>query len=158
MTIQVDLPADAQIYFDHIRNKYFPKHKLKDQAHLTLIYQIHLPAETIINKLNTLSIAPLELNAEKVKAFAYGNAIAINSPEIKALQKSLKKLFNYKIAKRDHIKYKPHITVQLDVTAFKAQQTFEAINQEFKPFTFSSPGISLWKKDNKEHICLWKSY
>lgn len=158
MTLLVDFAPNTQSYFDELRKQYFPKHKLKDNAHLTLLYQIHLPKEQIIARLATIDIPELLFTAQHIHPFPYGNSIKIESEALISLHQTLKKLFKGKLTKRDLVKYRPHITVQLDVTAFKAQQTFAQLQETFQPITDTALGISLWEKNKKSSECVWKNY
>lgn len=158
MTLLIDFPAATQDYLNTIRQAHFPKHKWKDDAHLTLMYQIHLPQEIIIKRLESIEIPELNISSDGVKAFTFGTAIKIAGNELIPFQRQLKKLFQHKLSKKDLHPYKPHVTVQLDVTAFKAQKTQEQLSNELIPFATQALGISLWIKNRKEQTCIWKSY
>jgi 2'-5' RNA ligase len=156
MTLQLDIDWSAQSFFDELRNRYFPKHKLKDAAHITLLYQIHESQERIIQKLSTLDYTAFEIQTAHIVPFANGNAIRLESVVLQALHQELKTLFRGKTTKRDLIKYKPHVTIQLHVTAFKAQQTLNILQSSFENFTFRATGMSLWHKNHKSFEKVWE--
>ena len=156
MTLLLDIAPEAQLYFDHLRQEFFPKHQLRDTAHLTLLYQIHERPEKTIEKLQSINSQPFQISATGLLPYTTGNAIRMESEQLQALHRTLKQTFKGRISRRDLVRYRPHITVQLHVTAFKAQRTLEALHQSCKPFSFSAQGMSLWLKDKKQAEQLWQ--
>lgn len=158
MTLLLDISPAAQSFFDGIRTRFFPKHKLKDAAHITLIYQMYDHPQRIIRQLESIQQAKFNVAIGGIQTFPNGNAIRLDAPELLALQLTLKKMFFKKIIKKDLVKYKPHITVQLGVTQFKAQTTASILQEELPAYSFEATGLSLWKKDGKTSELVHRIY
>lgn len=77
----------------------------------------------------------------------HGAAFTIQSDEIMELHVSMKRAFTTYLTGKDKKKLWPHITIQNKVTAWKAQQLVEKLAAEFKPFSITATGFSLWKYD-----------
>ena len=56
----------------------------------------------------------------------------------------MQKKFDNHLLKKDRKKFKPHVTIQNKVTAYKAFKTHEFLNETFKPFTLMATGFSCW--------------
>lgn len=155
MTLLLEISPELHGYLEMLRTAHFPKHKLKDTAHITLLYHIHLPKEKIIEKLEQLDIHKFDIKADKVIAFDRGNAIGISGEHLSGLHHDLKKLFKGKLTRRDLVKFKPHATIQLNVSAFKAQNTLKTLQENFAPKAGQAIGLSLWDKDRKKRVQVW---
>jgi 2'-5' RNA ligase len=148
MTLELNIDASSLEYFNALRKQFFPKHKLKDEAHITLLYQIHDQLDNIKSLLDNIQQAPFDITINTVQQFPNGNAIQLESHELLVLHQKLKKLFYKKTSRRDLVKYRPHITVQLGVTNFKAIQTHKLLCDTIKYKTIKAMGMTLWDKNN----------
>lgn len=155
MTLLLDIAPEAQAYFDDLRQQFFPRHQLRDSAHITLLYQIRDSPEKVISKLDAITVPGFNVSAAGLIPYPTGNAIRLESEALNELHHVLKKTFKGRITRRDLVKYRPHITVQLHVTAFKAQRTLKELKEVFLPFEFASRGMSLWRKEKKDSELLW---
>jgi len=156
MTIQLDLDSVSFQYYDALRTQLFPKHKLKDHAHITLLYQIHLEEREIIKRLENFDFHEFAMSVKKIKNYDTGNAINFDHKEVRILQNKLKAVFKNKLAKKDYFPYSPHLTLQLNVTNFKAQQTYQnlVLQENYPPITVK--GISVWNKDKAKHVMVYQ--
>ena len=150
MTLLLDIDPEAQAYFDNLRQQFFPKHKLRDNAHITLLYQIHEAPEKVMDKLSAITFPQFSIRATGILPFSTGNAVRLESEALLELHATLKKTFRGRISRRDLVRYHPHLTIQLHVTAFKAQRTLKDLEGVFVPFEFAARGMSLWVKDKQE--------
>ena len=83
-----------------------------------------------------------------------GVAFTLQSRKLLNLHKGLQQQFTKFLIRKDRQVLWPHITVQNQVTANKAQKLFEELNANFKPFTISAIGLSTWlyQKGPWEHL------
>ena len=145
LILSILLHEEALKYFTDLRNVYFPKHCNYLEAHLTLFHK--LPAnKNIIGKiLNTATQRPaLKMEVAAVKSMGNGVAFEIKSKELMELHKTLQQKFQPFLCMQDKKKLWPHITIQNKVTAYKAKQTLELLQKDFKPFIIEGIGIGSW--------------
>ena len=143
ITLAIDQPS--QDYFTQLRDQYFPRHCNYLEAHITLFH--HLPSDLtmISDVLQTLAKrAIMELQVSGVKNIGNGVAYSIVSSELQQLHAALQKSFAPYLITQDRTVLRPHITVQNKVTAFKAKQTYEALLENFEPFSIQGLGFSTW--------------
>lgn len=156
MTLQFDIDTTSFEYYNKLRNTFFPKHKLKDEAHITLLYQIHLEESEIIRRLSAFDFHTFDMKCKQVKNYATGNALNFEYKDARILHNKLKSIFKNKLTKKDYFPFTPHLTIQLNVTNFKAQQTHQQLIATFDFPAISVIGISLWDKDKAKHKCIYQ--
>jgi len=145
LIVTLKLDEAAQVYFNQLRQQYFPKHVNYLDAHLTLFH--HLPASFVgidealkhISNRNNM-----QLNVSGLKNMGNGVAFWIESAELQQLHKKLQQSFASFLISQDRQNLWPHITVQNKVTAFKAAQTLDFLQRDFKPSNIYATGISTW--------------
>jgi hypothetical protein len=72
------------------------------------------------------------------------NGYSIKSDTLLELHKTLQQEFISMLSLKDIKPLKPHITIQNKTTVYKAQKTFDLLQESFKPFTTKALGISCW--------------
>jgi 2'-5' RNA ligase len=145
MIITLEMDTASHDYFTKLRNQYFPRHANYLEAHITLFY--HLPSNQplIIEILKeSAKLKPMSLEVTMVSNFGTAVAFVVNSPALSTLHGRLQKAFQPFLISQDRNKLRPHITVQNKVTAFKAKQTHELLNSDFKPFSIQGTGFKTW--------------
>ncbi|RZA00650.1 MAG: 2'-5' RNA ligase family protein [Sphingobacteriaceae bacterium] len=139
------LDVSSHQYFTDLRNQYFPKHCNYLEAHLTLFHKLPKNKNIIGKILNTITQRPsMSLQVAAIKSMGNGVAFEIKSKELSDLHKSLQQKFSPFLIMQDRQKIWPHITIQNKVTAYKAKQTLELLQQDFKPFNIEGVGIGSW--------------
>ena len=145
MIITLEMDEKSHDYFTNLRNQYFPGHANYLEAHITLFY--HLPSNQpfIIDILKeSAKHKPMNLDITQVSNFGNAVAFIVSSPALSTLHGRLQKAFQPFLISQDRNKLRPHITVQNKVTAFKAKQTHELLNADFKPFRIKGVGLKTW--------------
>jgi 2'-5' RNA ligase len=145
LIITLEMEPKYQQYFNAVRKQYFPSHANYLDAHITLFY--HLPAgETSINDILATAAKRKELilTVEGLSNFGTGVAYRLVSDELQALHVTLQAAFEPWLVKQDRQPLRPHITIQNKVTAFKAQQLYEQLQEEFTPFDIKTVGFKTW--------------
>lgn len=145
LILTLTLDAKAQEYFDALREEHFPKHCNYLKAHLTLFHHLPSDNETIEKMISEVcNRSEMSLEVSGIKSIGNGVAYVIQSEELQQLHKKLQQQFDPYMISQDRNKLWPHITVQNKVTAFKAKQTLEKLQESFKPFHLTATGIRSW--------------
>jgi 2'-5' RNA ligase len=143
LSILLDEPSHQ--YFTGMRNQYFPKHCNYLEAHLTLFHRLPSGNPLIGNTLKEICRREkLALQCTAVRSMGTGVAFELRSTGLSALHKSLQQTFSRYLVSQDRKKLWPHITIQNKVTAFKASQTLDLLQKNFRPFDVEGIGIGSW--------------
>ena len=144
VTLQLD--DTAFLFFNTLRQQYFPLAINYLSAHLTLFH--HLPSNEpgILKDLEQWSktTSPLSLHVAEVKGIGKGVAYKIDCPPLLLLHKKLQEQWQPWLIPQDKQKLWPHITVQNKVSAAEAQETLKILQASFQPFTATGTGLQLW--------------
>lgn len=137
---------DSQAFFNDLRTAHFPKHCNYLSAHLTLFH--HLPSgEPLISETLT-GIAgrhdPFSCDVAGLKNMGNGVAYVIVSPILQQIHRELQAELAPFLISQDRQKIWPHITVQNKVTAHKASETVDLLQQTFTPVKMYAVGFQLW--------------
>lgn len=89
-----------------------------------------------------------------IRNMGKGVAFTLKSRKLLSLHKDLQQQFTKFLIRKDRQVLWPHITVQNQVTANKAQKLYEQLNADFKPLIITAVGISTWlyQKGPWEHL------
>ena len=140
ITVRIEDPA--QSFFDEKRNAYFPRHCNYVPAHLTFFHA----APNNISFIDSLKEAANQpenmLEANAVMPFENGMAYAVQNEHLQALHADLQEKFIDQLSGKDKKIWKPHITIQNKVTAFKALKTYKELSGNFKPYSFKAEGFN----------------
>ncbi|WP_440134285.1 2'-5' RNA ligase family protein [Chitinophaga sancti] len=146
LIITLDLGPEEQVFFNSLREKHFPAHANYLDAHITLFHKLPANEASIPETLTKFAERPqIELTVNKVHLMGTCVAYTLVSDELKKLHEQMQKAFEPWLIKQDQQALRPHITVQNKVTAFKAQQLHQELNEGFTPFTIKTIGFSTWK-------------
>ena len=150
LIVTIKLNDEAQVHFNELRSRYYPAYCNYVHAHITLFHKLSSQLTLIDEVLATHALQPsFEMQVNGVINMGSGVAYTLASAQLIETHKKLQKAFKGFLVLKDQKKLWPHITIQNKVTAFKAQQTAELLQQNFKPFTIQAIGFStyLFKKN-----------
>lgn len=146
LIITLDMVQEDQAFFNTLREKHFPAHANYLDAHITLFHKLPANEERIPEMLtNFAKRAILNLAVNKVHLMGTCVAYTLVSDELKHLHEQMQNAFAPWLIKQDQQPLRPHITVQNKVTAFKAQQLYQELAENFTPFIIKTTGFSTWK-------------
>jgi 2'-5' RNA ligase len=74
-----------------------------------------------------------------------GVAFSIESTGLQAIRAALKTEFASWLGQQDMQKWQPHITVQNKATRSKADNLYQELNQNFRPYPIAVVGLDLWE-------------
>jgi len=145
LVITLAIDANAQHYFDALRIKYYPAYKNRVPAHITLLHRIQQPLELVCEHLQLYcKREAIGLSADSIIQHRSGNAVHIESSELKRFHATLQIGCKDWLLFRDRKPFHPHITLQQGVTGYKSLTAFRELTQVFRPFDFDAVGIRLW--------------
>jgi hypothetical protein len=145
LIVTLRLDDEHQQFFNVLRATHFPAHANYLNAHITLFH--HLPSnEPFIREklLEFSNHATITLRVHELCYLGSGVAYSLRSKELQQLHAEMQDVFMPWLNTKDLLDLWPHITVQNKVTAFKAQQLFEKLQEDFIPFEIKATGINTW--------------
>ncbi|EME52938.1 2'-5' RNA ligase family protein [Amycolatopsis decaplanina] len=148
LVITLTVDEEAQEAWDVLRRTWFPRHRLKIGAHVTLFHA--LPGEHLDRVLDDcLRIASrtprFELSVPGVRSLGRGVALVLSSPELLAMHGELRQLWREWLSPQDAQPLKPHVTIQNKVDHRTAAATLETLRSDFGPSTAMATGLAVWR-------------
>jgi 2'-5' RNA ligase len=146
LTLEMDGQSFARL--DALRRRYYPPERNAVPAHITLFHT--LPGERgreIEALLRALAASrkSFEAQAAEVKTMERGVAVFLRSPQLHALRDELAAEWEPWLAEQDRAGFRPHVTLQNNVSAAAANETRRAVAAELRPFTLRALGLHLWR-------------
>ncbi|HVI48636.1 MAG TPA: 2'-5' RNA ligase family protein [Chitinophaga sp.] len=146
LIITVDIDEEHQQFFNQMRKQHFPAHANYLDAHITLFYKLPSDEGAIHEALKRFAARePIALTVEGLVNFGTGVAYTIISDELAQLHTDMQVAFDAWLIRQDRKPFRPHITIQNKVTAFKAQQLHTQLQKDFQPFVVMATGIRTWQ-------------
>ncbi|UOR06188.1 2'-5' RNA ligase family protein [Hymenobacter aerilatus] len=147
LILTLTLDADAQQFFNRLREEHFPPERNYLAAHLTLFH--HLPSEqreTIMRELATRArhLTALTLSVTGVQFLGRGVAYSLESPALQALHQELQQQWWPYLTPQDQQRRRPHVTIQNKVDPKVARALHEELSTSFQPFEAQGKGMHLW--------------
>lgn len=128
---------------DALRRAHFPPERNFIPAHLTLFHSLNRDAEPAIRA--AAERPPIALAFSRVHPLGRGAALAVESPELLALQATLARAFEGRLTAQDRQPYRPHVTIQNKAEPEIARETFEALSAEFSPWEGTGVVLLFWR-------------
>ena len=145
LIVTLKLDEASQQYFSELRKAHYPAHVNYIDAHLTLFHRLPSNKTIITDALAALNkYEPFSMEVTGIRNMGKGVAFTLKSRKLHNLHIELQQKFTKFLIRKDRQILWPHITVQNQVTANKAQKLFEQLNTDFKPFIITAAGISTW--------------
>ena len=147
LILTLDL-GEAFAHFDGLRRRHFPSARHLIPAHATLFH--HLPGEEEVGIRGALAAlaraqpAP-EVTVVDVRFLGRGVAYGLRCDALAGLRARLAREFGAWLTPQDRQGWRPHVTVQNKVAPETARALHAALEAEFAPFRFVSPGVVLWR-------------
>lgn len=155
MIVTLQLGEKAKSFFNPLRKQFFPGHINYLDAHLTLFYSLPSNEPQISMLLESFSNRKeMELYVSGIENFGKGVAYTINSTALQTLHLTLQEKISHFLKGKDLDPLKPHITVQNNVTAYKAKLLYEKLFSGFSPFMITATGFSTFQYENGPWIPL----
>jgi 2'-5' RNA ligase len=146
LTLEMD--AESFACFDALRRRYYPPERNCVPAHVTLFYRLPGSHAREIKALLSQVAAeeePMEIAVGAVKAMERGVAILLHSPRLFALRGALAEEWWPWLTDQDRAGFRPHVTIQNNVSAAEAQRTQTAVAAELRLSRIRGLGLHLWR-------------
>ncbi|MBD1392176.1 2'-5' RNA ligase family protein [Mucilaginibacter glaciei] len=147
LLLTLNINAEAQQYFDTLRQKHFPPERNFLDAHLMLFHQLPPNNESVITDIENIIAKHQTISIQVTALVGIGRGVAfkLESTQLAALHRELQTTWKTFLIPQDTQRLWPHITIQNKVTPEEAKVLLEELSQEFKPFEITGTGLSLWE-------------
>jgi 2'-5' RNA ligase len=141
LTLRLD--EASQKFFDALRKRHFPAERNFLKAHLTMFHKLPDAIETI-DRLNSISVSPMELQVTGLINLGAGVAYGLESSALTQLHKRLTAEFSNYLSPQDKQAFRPHITIQNKSRPDAAKALLKELAVSFQTFTVQAFGLDLW--------------
>ena len=148
LVVTLRFPDEAFALFDGLRRRHFPAERNHLPAHATLFHALPGEDEALAHGRLASRAAALpapEVAVEAMRFTGRGVAYALSSRPLEALRRALADDWSGRLTAQDAQGWRPHVTVQNKVEPGTARALHAALAVEFRPFTFTAPGLLLWR-------------
>lgn len=143
LIVTVKMQAIDAAFFNALRTKYYPAYCNFVDAHITLFHKLPTELNLVTELLEKATKRNnLAINVTGIKNVGNSVAYTLECAELVQLHRSLQKKLTSYLTTKDRRKLKPHITIQNKVTAFKAVQTAQFLQENFIQSTIHAIGLS----------------
>jgi 2'-5' RNA ligase len=146
LTLEMDGESFAR--FDELRRRHFPPGRNLVPAHVTLFNRLPAGrAREIKGLLREVAARqkPIDVVVGEAKALERGVAIALRSPQLHALRETLAAEWRPFLAEPDLAAFRPHVTIQNNVSAAEARTTQRQVSAGRLPHSLRGVGLHLWR-------------
>ncbi|HEX3335943.1 MAG TPA: 2'-5' RNA ligase family protein [Jatrophihabitans sp.] len=149
LVVTLALEAGAQERFDAERARWFPADRSEVGAHVTLFQCLRGELEERV-RVDLVQHAgpPFPVGVAGVLPLSGGTAYALAAPELARRQRVLQQLWWAELTAQDRQGFRPHITVQQQVSAAEARATVTVLRRAFRPFQFRAEGYRVWRNND----------
>jgi 2'-5' RNA ligase len=147
LILTLALDAEAEGFFDRLRQQHFPPERNFLKAHLTLFHHLP-PQEPVIREtIQTLCATQEQLTLQVADVVTIGRGVAykLESGTLQHLHNYLQRQWQPWLLPQDRQKLWPHITVQNKVAPDTARTLLQQLHTSFTPFAAQGTGLRLWR-------------
>ncbi|MEA1831316.1 2'-5' RNA ligase family protein [Methylobacterium durans] len=148
LILTLALDADTFARFDGLRRRHFPERLNHIPAHVTLFHHLPGPEERGVTEAVAAlvrTVAAPEVAVTGLRFLGRGVAFSLESEALTGLRARLAKAFEGHLTAQDRQGWRPHVTVQNKVEPEAARALHAELEQGFRPFRFTAPGLILWR-------------
>lgn len=148
LVLTLKLDPETFVYFDRLRQHYFPPNKNFLPAHITLFHA--LPDEERSQIQQTLQICCSQVSTLPIvfpnpRFLGKGVAIEVDCPKLVQLHRELAATWHIWLTQQDQQGYRPHITIQNKTLPETARLLYEQLRQDWQPLQGQGEGLLLWR-------------
>jgi 2'-5' RNA ligase len=146
--LTLELDGESFARFDELRRRHYPPERNLVPAHVTLFYSLPGDRAREVKALLRAVAAgrrPIPLEVGEVKALERGVAIFLHAPQLHALREELAAEWRPWLGEADRAGFRPHVTIQNNVSAAEARQTQRSVAATFRPPRTTGIGLHLWR-------------
>lgn len=146
VTLEIDDQAQAR--FDRERAALFPPGRTQVGAHVTLFHAVPAAQEpAMLTALTAVAAAREPFAVEVLALMPLGRGVAyrLRSAELLALHRELQRSWWDGLSRQDRQGFRPHVTVQNEVSPEVAGRALAQLRQAFAPFPITARALRLWR-------------
>lgn len=145
LIITLAMDTASQLYFNNLRDSYFPAHANYLDAHITLFHRLPVEEPAILQALPVFARqAAMPVQVTHIQHTGNWVAYALLCPPLQQLHAAMQQTFQPWLTRQDQKVLSPHITIQNKVTAYKAQLLYQQLQPQFTPFQIQATGLQTW--------------
>jgi 2'-5' RNA ligase len=146
LTLEMDGEAFAAL--DALRHRHYAPERNMVPAHVTLFRRLPGERSREIKAFLAQTVStqkPIDIPPGEVRASERGVAVFLHSPQLAALREELAREWQPWLAEEDRSGFRPHITIQSNVSDAEAHRTRQAIAATFRVPRIRGTGLHLWR-------------
>lgn len=147
--LTLEMNSEAFAFFNDLRRRHYPPEGNLVPAHVTLFYRLPGAHAREIKALLAATAGATErfpVGLGDLKALERGVAVFLHSPRLLALRAALAGEWWPWLIDRDRLGFRPHVTIQNNVSAAEAGMTKQRLSESLRrspPVT--AVGLHLWR-------------
>ncbi len=148
LILTLELDGEAFAAFDTLRRQFYAPERNQVAAHVTLFHALPGERAREIKALLTRVTArekPFDIAVGEVKTLASGVAIFLDAPRLHALRDAFVAEWEPWLSDRDHPRFRPHVTIQANVSEAETRRTIAALRASRLPRRVRGIGLHLWR-------------
>jgi 2'-5' RNA ligase len=148
LVLTLEMDGESFAAFDGLRRRYYPPGRNIVPAHVTLFHRLPGDRSREIKaylKQVAASQRPIEISAIEPKITERGVAIFLQSSQLHALRDDLAREWWPWLADQDQTGFRPHVTIQANVSESEAGRTLREIRSTFRAPKIRGIGLHLWR-------------
>jgi hypothetical protein len=146
LVLTLEMDGESFAFFNELRARYYPPERNIVPAHVTLFYRLPGSRRREIKALLAQTASgqrPFAIAAGDVRALERGVAVFLHSPQLHALRDALAVEWWPWLIDRDKAGFRPHVTIQINVSPAEARLTERALAALRMP-RVDAVGLHLW--------------
>ncbi len=143
LILTLEMDAEAQTYFETLRQKNYPAGLNRVPAHLTLFHK--LPPESVHAVHRAAHRAAFSLRVAGLRSLGRGVAYRVEARKLMELHAELAEQFRQVLTAQDRQKFSPHVVIQNKATPQDARGLLAELEAGFEIFEVQAVGLTLWK-------------
>jgi len=137
----------SQQYFEDLRNRYFPPHRLVVGAHVTMFHSLpgahEAELRSVLAEASSRPGFPVDVTG--VRHLGNGVAYDLASAPAQELRNVVRRRLAGDLTRQDAQPWKPHVTVQNKVPSATSRELHRQLSASFALWTATAIGLGLWR-------------
>jgi hypothetical protein len=159
LVLTLELDGESFAFFNELRRRYYPPERNLVPAHVTMFYRLpgsHAREIKTLLRTEAEKLRPFPVVAGAAKTIERGVAFFLHAPQLLSVREKLAEEWWPWLTDRDKAGFRPHITIQNNVSDAEARATLRGI-AALRPPQITAIGLHLWRYRNGpwEHATLF---
>jgi 2'-5' RNA ligase len=148
LVLTLEMDGESFARFNELRRRFYAPGRNLVPAHVTIFNRLPSGRAREIKALLRATAAwrnPIDVTVGEVKALERGVAVFLRSPQLHALREKLAAEWRPFLAEPDLAAYRPHVTIQNNVSTAEARATQRQVSAGRLPHSLRGVGLHLWR-------------